>query len=604
MQESIRLFISYAHEDELLKNQLIKHLALLQNQGFVTEWHDRDISAGADWAYEINSHLNTAHVILLLVSADFLASKYCYSIEMKRALERHQAKETSVIPIILRPVDWHEAPFSHLQPLPTEGKPVTSWSGRHGRDSAFTNITVGIRVLVKELRPKSISLNLVSLEKSQNEEQKLTSHVYKHGTLNQSLQSNSIFVFSQPLANPNELYGREYERVNLIETVRQRQCLSITGPLRIGKTWLLQYLMLIAEEEYGSQFFAGYMDATMPNCATPDGFLTQVGELFDIAGSFAKNSPKDNLIQTLTYLAEKGVHPVLCIDEFDACMHEKFASDFFMFLRAIAGRGWLAIITASRRPIYEIERPQPITSPFSGIFRHVELDPFHSKDAEQFIHFKGMQAGLTEQEQMQLLRCTQIDKNQWYPWHLQLAGMMLLEDKNFATQKDQSYYHPNDPTYWQDFEHRLEKQIRMIEGKTYTSQSAVNRKKFTTRDLKNTLDELDNVEFLKNSFLGETNYVLIRQRSANRKKGYIVRDFLTAGFQRLQSNGIRSDLALDWRPYNILYYCYFRYHLSSEEITARLGLTSRRQFYRESDKSLQILLEELLKLEETSLEEG
>src|SRR2546421_4992594 len=107
---SLSLYISYASEDKLLLSALENHLALLRNQRIITTWHNRDINAGTEWEREIDTHLNMAQIILLLISADFLASTYCYSIEMKRAMERHNAGEARVIPIILRPVDWEYAP--------------------------------------------------------------------------------------------------------------------------------------------------------------------------------------------------------------------------------------------------------------------------------------------------------------------------------------------------------------------------------------------------------------------------------------------------------------------------------------------------------------
>src|SRR5260370_24266925 len=144
MKESLDVFISYAHEDELLKKNLEKHLALLRNLGFITPWHDRNISAGTDWKHKINMYLDAADIILLLVSASFLASEFCYSIEMKQAIQRHEDGLARVIPVILRPVDWKSAPFGTLQALPTDGRPVM---GRRwlNRDEAFTNIAEGIR---------------------------------------------------------------------------------------------------------------------------------------------------------------------------------------------------------------------------------------------------------------------------------------------------------------------------------------------------------------------------------------------------------------------------------------------------------------------------
>src|SRR5260221_9866333 len=94
----LSVFIAYAHEDELLRQQLETHLSLLHRQGLISEWHDRDILPGAEWAREIDARLETASIILLLISADFLASDYCYELEMQRALERHKRGEARVIP--------------------------------------------------------------------------------------------------------------------------------------------------------------------------------------------------------------------------------------------------------------------------------------------------------------------------------------------------------------------------------------------------------------------------------------------------------------------------------------------------------------------------
>ncbi len=144
----VEVFYSYAHKDASWRNELEKHLSLLHRQGLITAWHDRHILPGTDWAQAIDEHLERASVILLLISADFLASDYCYGLEMQRALERHQANEARVIPILLRPVDWKGAPFAHLQALPIGAKPITKWSNR---DEAFTNVAAGIRRVIEDL---------------------------------------------------------------------------------------------------------------------------------------------------------------------------------------------------------------------------------------------------------------------------------------------------------------------------------------------------------------------------------------------------------------------------------------------------------------------
>jgi tetratricopeptide (TPR) repeat protein len=148
----VEVFYSYSHKDEWLRDELETHLSLLKRTGVIADWHDRRITAGTEWAGQIDEHLESAGVILLLISADFLASDYCYDIEMKRALERHESREARVIPIIIRPVDWRGAPFGKLQALPTDGKAVTSWPNR---DEAWTNVAQGIRTAVEELTPQT-----------------------------------------------------------------------------------------------------------------------------------------------------------------------------------------------------------------------------------------------------------------------------------------------------------------------------------------------------------------------------------------------------------------------------------------------------------------
>src|SRR5438034_11301791 len=131
------VFISYSHRDRAFYKELDTHLSKLRRQNVITSWYDGNISPGTDWKSQIMEHLNTDQIILLLISADFMASDFCYSIEMTQAIARHDANQARVIPIILRPVDWQGAPFEKIQALPTGGKPVTDWLNQ---DNAFLDI--------------------------------------------------------------------------------------------------------------------------------------------------------------------------------------------------------------------------------------------------------------------------------------------------------------------------------------------------------------------------------------------------------------------------------------------------------------------------------
>lgn len=147
--QPIKVFYSYAHEDEDLRDKLNTHLKILVRQNIISEWYDRDIQVGDEWAEDIKKNLESAQIILLLISADFIASDYCWGVELKHAMERHNAGKARVIPIILRKCDWTEAPFGKLQALPKNARPVMSSADK---DEAFTDIARGIRRAAEGMR--------------------------------------------------------------------------------------------------------------------------------------------------------------------------------------------------------------------------------------------------------------------------------------------------------------------------------------------------------------------------------------------------------------------------------------------------------------------
>jgi TIR domain len=146
------IFFSYSHKDEALRNDLEAHLAHLKHQGLIDAWHDRRIVAGDELDAAIFGKLEAADIILLLVSSDFMSSTYCYSKEMARAMERHQAGEARVIPVILRHCDWTHSPIGKLLAVPRDGKPVASWPDR---DEAFAEVAKQVRQAVEEQAKKT-----------------------------------------------------------------------------------------------------------------------------------------------------------------------------------------------------------------------------------------------------------------------------------------------------------------------------------------------------------------------------------------------------------------------------------------------------------------
>ena len=144
----IEVFVSYSREDRALRDKLEIHLSNLKRQDIIFSWYDEYIAPGAEWEPQIMEHLKCAQIILLLISADFIHSDFCYRIEMTQAIDRHNAREARVIPILLRPTDWQGTPFSKLEALPQDGKAVTSWPNI---DEAFFDIVQGIRQAIYDL---------------------------------------------------------------------------------------------------------------------------------------------------------------------------------------------------------------------------------------------------------------------------------------------------------------------------------------------------------------------------------------------------------------------------------------------------------------------
>jgi len=147
LKQEIKLFYCYAREDKAMRDELEIHMSGLKRQYHLTNWSDREILPGENWEHAIDQHLSTADIILLLISPHFLASDYCYGKEMQLALARHQIGVCCVIPILLRPTYyWEEAPFSAIQMLPTDAKPLTSWPDRY---EAFLDVINGISLSIK-----------------------------------------------------------------------------------------------------------------------------------------------------------------------------------------------------------------------------------------------------------------------------------------------------------------------------------------------------------------------------------------------------------------------------------------------------------------------
>jgi tetratricopeptide (TPR) repeat protein len=228
----IEVFYSYAHEDEKLRDELEKHLANLRRQGVITAWYDRDISAGSEWDEEIKKRLDDASVILLLISPDFMHSEYCHNVEVKRAMERHDAGEACVIPVFLRPANWKGALFGKLQALPTDARAVTSWSNQ---DEAFVIVSEGIQRAVETLNAKRQATEATTAE---------TRQTFAH------IPRPPVVGF----VTRRDEQGRDIvERLKEELTPQGNQLVTLSGPGGIGKTTLAAEAARALKEVFGGR---------------------------------------------------------------------------------------------------------------------------------------------------------------------------------------------------------------------------------------------------------------------------------------------------------------------------------------------------------------
>ena len=249
----MKVFLSYSHKDEGYKEALETHLALLKRQGLVTTWNDRRITPGQDWSNQISDNLETSDIVLILVSADFIASDYCYSIEMQRAYELHTQERLTLIPVVLRFCDWHSAPFGSIQGLPKDARPVDSFS-KH--DEAYLQVAMVLRELAEqkgEEKP-AVKFNVVSGgEQIVRQSDRRSSNLHVRRTPSDLDRRNFVnegfrTICEYVLASADELQSRNPD----VKVVSERSARDLAMSLFFGGELKSECRMWRADE-YGSE---------------------------------------------------------------------------------------------------------------------------------------------------------------------------------------------------------------------------------------------------------------------------------------------------------------------------------------------------------------
>lgn len=375
----ISAFLSYSHKDEVLRHELVTALSTLQRTGAIACWHDRRIIPGQEWEPQISEQLLSAELILLLISSDFIASDFCYRIELEQAMERHSRDEARVIPILLRPVDWKGTPFARLQILPSDAVPVTNWASR---DAAYLDIAQGIRRAIADLNNTTTSAPAVDDSRSLlSDNAKGVTAALVPETPEGPVPLQSPFYMPSPL-----------EPRCFAELESPGALIRIKAPSRMGKTSLLVRLLARAEAMGQRCVSLNLLDLNQSALQSPMSFMQafctallrelevrrRINDVWD--DSLGPNDNTNDLVKEL--LLNKGDRAsVLAIDNCDRLFgHPEIAGEFFSLLRAWHERartkapwGQLRLVIVYSQEPYLIQDINQ--SPFN-VGLPIELDAF------------------------------------------------------------------------------------------------------------------------------------------------------------------------------------------------------------------------------------
>ncbi len=251
-----------------------------------------------------------------------------------------------------------------------------------------------------------------------------------HGNQLGSPLLKSLFFYKVPLPHPVELYGRMREKHRLVTRTFNKGSTSITGPRRIGKTWLAHYARFLILDQLGASFRFGYLDAMSPKCWTVPGFAAEALRVLGLA-STSTQLGLSALADGLQTLQDQKLVPVLCIDEFESFGdNQEFTPHFFSGLRAMTQMQDLVLIIISRDNLRSIVGQNARGSGFFNIFEEIRLKKFTHPETDQFIQTKGQAAGFTPQEYDYLWYFGREHEHEeaWVPQRLQFAGQTLLDD--------------------------------------------------------------------------------------------------------------------------------------------------------------------------------
>ena len=319
-----KIFISYAHKDELYKEELIEHMSGLRRAGIINEWDDRKIVAGQNWEEEISSSLTSSNIILFLISASFMNSDYCMGVEVKTALEMHERGEAQLIPIVIRAVDWSDSEISKIQGLPKDARPISSWENA---DEAWLDVISGLKNHIQNFEPKTtvvtsiVNSTEISCSKFINDWLVDTEIVLTHRKVNQVSLKDIYVIPDIELESKDDLVDIKSSKYLLEE----KGSYIISGEEQQGKTSLLKYLY---RELLKEQYLPLYIDAKTIKKASIESEITKQLDL---------------QYEDLTYLAfTSSKKTIILLDNIDEIgLNQKYKNKFLADINSLTQRVYI-----------------------------------------------------------------------------------------------------------------------------------------------------------------------------------------------------------------------------------------------------------------------
>lgn len=216
MKKPINVFIAYSRKDRELLEELKSHLIVLRKTKNLNIWYDGLIESGSEWEKEVLGQMYNSDVILLLISQYFISSDYCYEKEMKDAIKLHKEKKVKLIPIILRECLWEDTPFSELQVLPKDGKPVNS-IGWETFERPYYLIAKELKQVISSIEEEK-SINQERFFYKEHESPKITQNCIK--SENDVEDVNEVKKIRKPISLlehvENEFESYRYDSLNIM----------------------------------------------------------------------------------------------------------------------------------------------------------------------------------------------------------------------------------------------------------------------------------------------------------------------------------------------------------------------------------------------------